>query len=185
MTHQVAKVCFVHFCWTFTGSRCVVGNETLPLPGCVTVKSHRLSHSNLHPRCKPCVSVQIPGCGRRWSWTMDANRGLRSYQLSTRDGAGRTVRLDLGTATNTRPQYQTFVAAQGPERPHRQGKAGPFGVQLVIQTDSQLLVGQLTWAGRSKRPTCAVGGRGGGPTEGLRPGPARRSTRRDRPHPGH
>ena len=74
-----------------------------------------------------------------------ANRGYGSYQLSTRDGRRQTVRLDLGTATNNEAEYRTLIAALKDltGRITKAGKA-PSAYSLVVQTDSQLLVGQLT-----------------------------------------
>jgi ribonuclease HI len=74
-----------------------------------------------------------------------ANRGYGSYHLATRDGRRQTVRLDLGTATNNEAEYRTLIAALKDllGRITRAGKS-PSGYSLVIQTDSQLLVGQLT-----------------------------------------
>jgi ribonuclease H / adenosylcobalamin/alpha-ribazole phosphatase len=73
------------------------------------------------------------------------NHGYGSYQLSNRDGRKETVRLDLGTATNNEAEYRTLIAGLKDllGRIQRAGKA-PSAYSLVIQTDSQLVVGQLT-----------------------------------------
>ena len=73
------------------------------------------------------------------------NHGYGSYQLSNRDGRKQTVRLDLGTATNNEAEYRTLIAALKDllGRIQRAGKA-PSAYSLVIQTDAQLVVGQLT-----------------------------------------
>ena len=73
------------------------------------------------------------------------NRGYGSYQLSTRDDRRQTVRLDLGTATNNEAEYRTLIAALKDliSRIARAGKS-PAKYSVVIQTDAQLLVGQLT-----------------------------------------
>jgi ribonuclease HI len=73
------------------------------------------------------------------------NHGYGSYQLSTRDGRRQTVRLDLGTATNNEAEYRTLIAALKDltGRITRAGKS-PSGYSLLIQTDAQLVVGQLT-----------------------------------------
>jgi ribonuclease HI len=73
------------------------------------------------------------------------NRGYGSYQLSTRDGRRQTVRLDLGTATNNEAEYRTLIAALKDliGRITLAGKS-PARYSVVVQTDAQLLVGQLT-----------------------------------------
>ena len=73
------------------------------------------------------------------------NHGYGSYQLSNRDGRRQTVRLDLGTATNNEAEYRTLIAALK-DLIGRITKAGksPAKYSVVVQTDSQLLVGQLT-----------------------------------------
>jgi ribonuclease HI len=74
-----------------------------------------------------------------------ANEGYGSYVLSTRDGRKETIRLDLGTATNNEAEYQALIAALKDlsGRIRRAGKA-PSGYSLLLHTDSQLMVGQLT-----------------------------------------
>ena len=74
-----------------------------------------------------------------------ANEGYGSYVLSTRDGRKETIRLDLGTATNNEAEYQALIAALKDlcGRIQRAGKA-PSGYSLLLHTDSQLMVGQLT-----------------------------------------
>ena len=74
-----------------------------------------------------------------------ANEGYGSYVLSTRDGRKEIMRLDLGTATNNEAEYQTLIAALKDlsGRIQRAGKA-PSGYSLLLHTDSQLMVGQLT-----------------------------------------
>ena len=74
-----------------------------------------------------------------------ANEGYGSYVLSTRDGRKETMRLDLGTATSNEAEYQTLIAALKDlsGRIQRAGKA-PSGYGLLVHTDSQLMVGQLT-----------------------------------------
>jgi ribonuclease HI len=74
-----------------------------------------------------------------------ANHGYGSYQLSNRDGRKQTVRLDLGTATNNEAEYRTLIAALKDlaGRIQRAGKS-PSGYSLLVHTDSQLMVGQLT-----------------------------------------
>jgi ribonuclease HI len=74
-----------------------------------------------------------------------ANEGYGSYVLSTIDGRKETICLDLGTATNNEAEYQTLIAALKDlsGRIQRAGKA-PSGYSLLLHTDSQLMVGQLT-----------------------------------------
>ena len=74
-----------------------------------------------------------------------ANQGYGSYVLSARDGQKQTVRLDLGTATSNEAEYQTLIAALKDlvSRIRRAGKS-PSAYSLLIHTDSQLVVGQLT-----------------------------------------
>ncbi len=74
-----------------------------------------------------------------------ANEGYGSYVLSTRDGREETIPLDLGTATNNEAEYQTLIAALKDlsSRIQHAGKT-PSGYSLLLHTDSQLMVGQLT-----------------------------------------
>ena len=73
------------------------------------------------------------------------NQGYGSYQLSTRDDQKKTVRLDLGTATNNEAEYRTLIAALK-DLVSRITRAGmsPSDYSLLVHTDSQLVVGQLT-----------------------------------------
>jgi len=73
------------------------------------------------------------------------NHGYGSYRLANRDGREQIVRLDLGTATNNEAEYRTLIAALKDlaGRIRRAGKS-PADYSLLIQTDAQLLVGQLT-----------------------------------------
>ena len=73
------------------------------------------------------------------------NHGYGSYQLSRRDGRKGAVRLDLGTATNSEAEYRTLIAAMKDlvGRIQRAGKS-PADYSLLVHTDSQLVVGQLT-----------------------------------------
>jgi ribonuclease HI len=68
-----------------------------------------------------------------------------SYHLATRDGRKQTVRLDLGTATNNQAEYRTLIAALK-DLTGRIQKAGhsPAGYSVLVYTDSQLMVGQIT-----------------------------------------
>jgi ribonuclease HI len=69
-----------------------------------------------------------------------------SYHLSTRDGRKQTLRLDFGRgATNNEAEYRTLIAALKDlvGRIQRAGKS-PSTYSLLVHTDSQLLVGQLS-----------------------------------------
>jgi ribonuclease HI len=74
-------------------------------------------------------------------------RGYASYLLATRTGQQQTVRLDdlPGVTTNNEAEYVAFISAlvdlRG--RIERAGKR-PRDYSVVVRTDSQLLVGQLT-----------------------------------------
>jgi ribonuclease HI len=74
-----------------------------------------------------------------------ANQGYGSYHLSTRDGKNQTIRLDLGTATNDEAEYRTLIAGLRDllGRIERAGKS-VSSYSLLVHTDSQLMVGQLT-----------------------------------------
>jgi ribonuclease HI len=74
-----------------------------------------------------------------------ANRGFGSYHLASRDGHKQTVRLDLGTATNNEAEYGTLIAALK-DLIGRIQKAGrsPAAYSVLVYTDSQLVVGQVT-----------------------------------------
>ena len=74
-----------------------------------------------------------------------ANRGYGSYHLENRDGRRQTVRLDLGTATNNEAEYRTLIAALKDliGRINKAGKS-PAKYSVLVQTDAQLMVGQLS-----------------------------------------
>jgi len=74
-----------------------------------------------------------------------ANKGYGSYHLATRDGQKQTVRLDLGTATNNEAEYRTLIVGLKDliGRITRAGRS-PSDYSLLVHTDSQLVVGQLT-----------------------------------------
>ena len=76
----------------------------------------------------------------------DDSAGYGSYHLESRTGQEQTNRLDFGRGvTNNEAEYQTLIAALKDlsGRIQRAGKA-PSGYSLLIHTDSQLMVGQLT-----------------------------------------
>ena len=59
--------------------------------------------------------------------------------------AGKTVRLDLGTATNNETEYRTLIAALK-DLVGRIQEAGrsPANYSVLVYTDSPLIVGQVT-----------------------------------------
>jgi ribonuclease HI len=72
--------------------------------------------------------------------------GYGSYHLESRSGQKQMVRLDLGRGvTNNEAEYQTLIAALKDlvGRIKRASKS-PSGYSLLVHTDSQLMVGQLT-----------------------------------------
>ena len=72
--------------------------------------------------------------------------GYGSFCLEARTGQKQTIRLDFGRGvTNNEAEYRTLIAALKDlvGRIRRAGKA-PSTYSLLIYTDSQLLVGQLT-----------------------------------------
>jgi ribonuclease HI len=72
--------------------------------------------------------------------------GYGSYCLQARIGQQQMVRLDLGRGvTNNEAEYRTLIAALKDlvGRIQRAGKS-PIDYSLLIHTDSQLMVGQLT-----------------------------------------
>ena len=72
--------------------------------------------------------------------------GFGSYYLESRSGQKQTVRLDFGRGvTNNEAEYRTLIAALKDliGRSTRAGKS-PARYSVVVQTDAQLLVGQLT-----------------------------------------
>ena len=72
--------------------------------------------------------------------------GYGSYHLESRTGQRQTIRLDFGRGvTNNEAEYQTLIAALKDlvGRIQRAGKS-PSDYSLLVHTDSQLVVGQLT-----------------------------------------
>jgi ribonuclease HI len=72
--------------------------------------------------------------------------GYGSYHLESRTGQKQTIRLDFGSGvTNNEAEYQTLIAALKDlaGRIQQAGKS-PSGYSLLVHTDSQLMVGQLT-----------------------------------------
>ncbi|MEJ2733323.1 MAG: reverse transcriptase-like protein [Anaerolineae bacterium] len=72
--------------------------------------------------------------------------GFGSYHLATRDGRKQTIRLDFGLGvTNNEAEYRALIAGLKDLAGciQRVGKS-PSGYSLLVHTDSQLMVGQLT-----------------------------------------
>ena len=72
--------------------------------------------------------------------------GYGSYHLESRTGQKQMVRLEFGCGvTNNEAEYQSLIAALKDlfNRIQRADKA-PSGYSLLLHTDSQLVVGQLT-----------------------------------------
>jgi ribonuclease HI len=72
--------------------------------------------------------------------------GYGSYCLQVRTGQKQTVRLDFGRGvTNNEAEYRTLIAGLRDlaGRIQRAGKS-PADYSLLVHTDSQLMVGQLT-----------------------------------------
>jgi ribonuclease HI len=71
---------------------------------------------------------------------------LTSYHLESRTGQKQLVRLDFGRGvTNNEAEYRALIAALKDlvTRIQRAGRSPP-GYSLLVHTDSQLMVGQLT-----------------------------------------
>jgi ribonuclease HI len=119
--------------------------KTLPRRGAWTVESQLAVPSNLPWRCTVFEFDYLITCDGGSRGHGAANHGYGSYVLSTRDGQTQTVRLDLGTATSNEAEYQTLIAALKDlvSRIQRADKS-PSAYSLLIHTDSQLVVGQLT-----------------------------------------
>ena len=72
-------------------------------------------------------------------------KGYGSYHLASRDGRKQTVRLELGTATNNEAEYRTLIAALKDLLGRIQKACRcPSAYSLLVYTDSQLIVGQVT-----------------------------------------
>jgi ribonuclease HI len=72
--------------------------------------------------------------------------GYGSFRLESRFGQKQTVRLDFGRGvTNNEAEYRTLIAGLKDllGRIQRAGKS-PSDYSLLVHTDSQLLVGQVT-----------------------------------------
>jgi ribonuclease HI len=72
--------------------------------------------------------------------------GYGSFYLESRTGQKQTVRLDFGRGvTNNEAEYRTLIAGLKDllGRIERAGKSAST-YSLLVQTDSQLMVGQLT-----------------------------------------
>ena len=72
--------------------------------------------------------------------------GYGSFRLEARTGQKQTIRLDFGLGvTNDEAEYRTLIAGLKDlvGRIQRVGKS-PSAYSLLVHTDSQLMVGQLT-----------------------------------------
>jgi ribonuclease HI len=72
--------------------------------------------------------------------------GFGSYHLESRSGQKQVIRLEFGRGvTNNEAEYRTLIAGLKDlaGRIQRAGK-NPSAYSLLVHTDSQLLVGQLT-----------------------------------------
>ena len=72
--------------------------------------------------------------------------GYGSYHLESRTGQTQTIRLDFGRGvTNNEAEYRTLLGGLKDlvGRIQRAGKS-PSDYSLLVHTDSQLMVGQLT-----------------------------------------
>jgi len=92
--------------------------------------------------------------------------GYGSYCLKARTSHRQMVRLDLGHGvTNNEAEYLTLIAGLKDlvGRIQRAGKS-PSGYSLLVHTDSQLMVGQLTqgWKVKAANPSTPL-------RTGLRP----------------
>jgi ribonuclease HI len=81
--------------------------------------------------------------------------GYGTYCLQARTGQKQMVRLDFGRGvTNNEAEYRILIAALKHlvGRIQRTGKS-PSAYSLLVHSDSQLLVGQLT---QGSPPTCTL-----------------------------
>ena len=92
-----------------------------------------------------CFTAFQSLCNVRGAILFHSYIGADTYVISTRDGQNESVRLNLGTATNNEAEYQTLITALKDlsSRIRRVAK-DPSAYSLLIYTDSQLVVGQLT-----------------------------------------
>jgi ribonuclease HI len=91
-----------------------------------------------------CYCLVIDG-GALLQGTADS-AGYGSFRLEARTGQKQTIRLDFGRGvTNNEAEYRTLIAALKDlvGRIQRAGKS-PSDYSLLVHTDSQLMVGQLT-----------------------------------------
>ena len=83
--------------------------------------------------------------GSRGNGSADA-AGFGSYRLATRDGRQQTLRLDFGRGvTNNEAEYRTLITGLEDLLGRiRHADKSPAEYSLLVHTDAQLLVGQLT-----------------------------------------
>ncbi len=91
-----------------------------------------------------CYCLVVDG-GALLQGTADS-AGYGSFRLEARTGQKQTIRLDFGRGvTNNEAEYRTLIAALKDlvGRIQCAGKS-PSDYSLLVHTDSQLMVGQLT-----------------------------------------
>ena len=91
-----------------------------------------------------CYSLLVDG-GALNQGSADS-AGYGSFRLEARTGQKQTIRLDFGRGvTNNEAEYRTLIAGLNDlvGRIQRAGKS-PSAYSLLVHTDSQLMVGQLT-----------------------------------------
>ena len=83
--------------------------------------------------------------GSRGNGSADA-AGFGSYRLATRDGRKQTLRLDFGRGvTNNEAEYRSLIAGlKDLVGRIRRADKSPSAYSLLVYTDAQLLVGQLS-----------------------------------------
>ena len=104
--------------------------------------------SYLSRRCAMCFEFDywVTTDGGALSNGAANSAGYGSYHLECRTGQKQTIRLDFGRGvTNNEAEYRALIAALQDlvGRIQRAGKS-PSGYSLLVHTDSQLIVGQLT-----------------------------------------
>jgi ribonuclease HI len=96
------------------------------------------------PMFEHCYCLIIDGGALRQGSADSAGYG--SFRLEARTGQRQTIRLDFGRGvTNNEAEYRTLIAAMKDlvGRIQCAGKS-PSDYSLLVHTDSQLVVGQLT-----------------------------------------
>ena len=91
-----------------------------------------------------CYCLVVDGGALNQGFAESAGYG--SFRLEARTGQKQTIRLDFGRGvTNNEAEYRTLIAGLKDlvGRIQRAGKS-PSGYSVLVHTDSQLMVGQLT-----------------------------------------